>query len=148
MLSLRPARPDDAALILQFVRDLAEFEKLGHEAVLTEADVAEALFCAAPRAFCDIAEWDGRPAGFAVWFYNFSTFRGRHGIYLEDLFVRPEHRGRGIGKRLIRALLDHPELATVTSWKLTTRDAQTLYEGFGFVRMPEGRVMQLDRATR
>ena len=61
--------------------------------------LAEALFGETPRVFCDIAEWQGEPVGFALWFYNFSTFRGRHGIYLEDLFVRPAQRGHGLGKR-------------------------------------------------
>ena len=70
----------------------------------TEEQIAAALFSAQPRLFCDIAEWDGEPAGFAVWFLNFSTFRGRHGIYLEDMFVRPAFRGKGIGKALLTRL--------------------------------------------
>ncbi len=104
MLTIRPAEPPDAALIAAFVRELAAYEHLEHEAVATDADVAAALFGPSLRAACDIAEWDGEPAGFALWFYNFSTFTGRHGIYLEDLFVQPEHRGRGIGKALLALL--------------------------------------------
>jgi GNAT superfamily N-acetyltransferase len=104
VLSLRPAVPDDAELVHQLVRELAEYEKLLHEAVAGVEDVRDALFGPRPRAFCDIAEWNGEPAGFALWFYNFSTFRGRHGIYLEDLFVRPAHRGRGLGKALLAGL--------------------------------------------
>ena len=69
-----------------------------------EADIARDLFGPAPRAFCDIAEADGRAVGFALWFYNYSTFAGRHGIYLEDLFVRPEARGLGAGKALLASL--------------------------------------------
>lgn len=101
---LRDAVPTDSALIVDLVRELAEYEKLGPEMDATPGMIAAALFGKEPRVFCDIAEWDGEPAGFAVWFLNYSTFRGRHGIYLEDLFVRPAYRGRGIGKALMTRL--------------------------------------------
>lgn len=100
-LAIRPARPGEAALVLGFVRELAAYERLSHECEASEADIAAALFGDAPRVFCDIAEWEGAPVGFALWFPNFSTFSGRHGIYLEDLFVRPSHRGRGIGTAMM-----------------------------------------------
>ncbi|MGX1105755.1 MULTISPECIES: GNAT family N-acetyltransferase [Bradyrhizobium] len=100
-LTIRRARPDEAGLVFSLVRELAEYEKLLHEVHASEADIADALFGADPRLYCDIAEWNGEPAGFAVWFVNFSTFAGRHGIYLEDLFVRPALRGEGIGKALL-----------------------------------------------
>jgi GNAT superfamily N-acetyltransferase len=100
-LTIRPARLGEAALVLQFVRELAEYEKLMQEAVATEAMLDAALFGESPRVFCDFAECDGAPVGFALWFLNFSTFSGRSGIYLEDLFVRPAHRGKGIGKALM-----------------------------------------------
>ena len=100
-LSIRPARPGEASLVFQFVRELAEYEKLEHEVQATEAMIDAALFGEQPRVFCDIAEWDGEPVGFAVWFLNFSTFSGRPGIYLEDIFVRPAFRGRGVGKALM-----------------------------------------------
>ena len=103
-LRIRPAAPADAALVLALVRELAEYERLSGEVDATEAMIAAALFGEDPRAFCDIAEWDGEAAGFALWFYSFSTFRGRHGIYLEDLFVRPARRGRGIGRALFAGL--------------------------------------------
>jgi len=103
-VAVRPAVPEDSALILKFIRDLAEYEKLLDEAVATQDDVTVALFGENPKAFCDIAEIDGRPVGFALWFYNFSTFVGRHGIYLEDLFVLPEARGSGAGKALLANL--------------------------------------------
>ncbi len=93
-LTIRRARPDEAGLVLSFVRELAEYEKLLHEVEATEALLEAALFSSNPRLFCEIAEWNGEPAGFAVWFVNFSTFSGRSGIYLEDLFVRPAQRGK------------------------------------------------------
>jgi GNAT superfamily N-acetyltransferase len=102
-LAIRSAVPGDVALVLTLVRELAVYEGLADEVDATEEALAASLFCDHPRVFADIAAWDGEPAGFALWFYNFSTFRGRHGIYLEDLFVRPDHRRRGIG----RALLGH-----------------------------------------
>src|SRR5579862_7521840 len=86
---VRRARPDEAGVVLSLIRELAEYEKLLHEVEATEAMISEALFCDHPRLFCDVAEWNGEVAGFAVWFVNFSTFSGRPGIYLEDLFVRP-----------------------------------------------------------
>ena len=104
MLSIRPAERSDSALIFAFVCKLAEYERLLHKVVATEADLVRDLFGANPRVFCDLAFWDGAPAGFALWFHNYSTFRGRHGLYLEDLFVEPAYRGRGIGKALLKAL--------------------------------------------
>jgi GNAT superfamily N-acetyltransferase len=103
-LAIRPARPSDSALIFALVRELADYEKLSGEVTATEAAIATALFAREPRVFCDIAEWSGEPAGFTTWFLNFSTFRGRHGIYLEDVFVRPEFRKRGIGRALLERL--------------------------------------------
>ena len=103
-VSIRPARPGEAALVLGFVRELADYEKLTHEVEATEALIDAALFDETPRVFCDFAEWNGEPVGFAVWFVNFSTFSGCPGIYLEDLFVRPVYRGKGIGKALLQHL--------------------------------------------
>ncbi len=103
-LSIRGATEADAGLIVRFIEALAEYEKLLHEAKATEADVLRDLFAPEPRVFCDIAEWEGEPVGFALWFYTYSTFQGRHGIWLEDLFVNPEARGRGIGKALLAHL--------------------------------------------
>jgi GNAT superfamily N-acetyltransferase len=103
-LLIRRARPDEAGLVLSLVRELADYEKLLHEVEATEAGIGAALFGDNPRLFCDIAECNGEVAGFAVWFINFSTFSGRSGIYLEDLFVRPAQRGKGIGKALLSHL--------------------------------------------
>lgn len=103
-LTIRRAGAGDMPLLLSFIRELADYEKLLPEVVATEEDLASALLSDTPKAFCEIAEWNGKAAGFALWFYNFSTFRGRHGIYLEDLYVRPEFRGHGIGKALLSDL--------------------------------------------
>ncbi len=98
---IRPAAPRDVGLVLQLVRELAVYERLAHAVDATEALIGAALFGESPRVFCDIAEWDGQPVGNAIWFLNFSTFSGRPGVYLEDIFVRPAFRGRGIGKALM-----------------------------------------------
>ena len=103
-LSIRAAAPADKALILALVRELAEYEKLTHEVDASEQGIAAVLFSREPRVFCDIAEWDGAPVGFTTWFLNFSSFRGRHGLFLEDVFVRPQFRRRGIGRALLRHL--------------------------------------------
>ncbi len=103
-VAIRPARPGEAGLVFSLVRELAAYERLLDAVDATEAMIDAALFGPAPRVFCDLAEWDGAPAGFALWFPNFSSFRGRHGIYLEDLYVRPAHRRRGIGRALLRHL--------------------------------------------
>ena len=100
-LDVRRARTGEAGLVLSFIRELAEYEKLRHEVDATEATIEAALFDSHPRLFCEIAEWNGEPVGFAIWFINFSTFSGRSGIYLEDLFVRLAQRGKGIGKALL-----------------------------------------------
>jgi GNAT superfamily N-acetyltransferase len=103
-LIIRPATPSDSSLIFALIGELAEYEKLAHEVKANDADIADILFGRSPRAFCDIAELDGAAVGFALWFYNVSTFEGRHGLYLEDLFVRPQARGRGVGLALLRRL--------------------------------------------
>jgi len=105
-LKIRPATRRDCAIILRFIRALAEYEKLLHEVVATESELAETLFGARPAAEVLIAEWSGQPAGFALFFHNYSTFLARPGIYLEDLFVFPEHRGNGIGKSLLSRLAE------------------------------------------
>jgi diamine N-acetyltransferase len=101
MIAIRAAQPYDAALVFALVRELADYEELLHAVDATEAMISEALFGDHPRAFCEIVSWNGEAAGLALWFYSFSTFRGRHGLYLEDLFVRPAFRGKGFGKALL-----------------------------------------------
>jgi GNAT superfamily N-acetyltransferase len=107
-LRIAPAAESDVPLILSFIRKLAEYEKLSHLVVATEANIHEHLFGANPVAEVLLAYWNGQPVGFALYLRNFSTFLGQAGIYLEDLFVEPEHRGKGIGKALLI------RLATIT----------------------------------
>jgi GNAT superfamily N-acetyltransferase len=103
-INIRSAVMDDCKLILQFIFALAEYEKLAHEVVATESSLRKTLFGSKPGAEVLIAEWQGKPAGFALFFPNYSTFLGRSGIYLEDLFVMPEFRGSGLGKALLAQL--------------------------------------------
>ncbi len=98
---IRQAVEKDVPLILSFIRELAEYERLSEQAVVTEDVLRESLFGRHPAAEVVLAHWEGEPAGFAVIFTSFSTFLGRSGIYLEDLFVRPEMRRRGIGRALL-----------------------------------------------
>jgi len=105
-ICIRPATSNDAALILSFIQGLAEYEKLAHEVVGTEQDIQRTLFGDRPSAEVLIAEYAGKPTGFALFFTSYSTFLARPGIYLEDLFVLPEYRGHGIGKTLLAYLAD------------------------------------------
>jgi GNAT superfamily N-acetyltransferase len=104
-MPIREAREDDLDEIIALIKELAEYEKAPEQARATVADLRSALFCDHPKVFCRIVETDdGEVAGFALYFYNFSTWEGRHGLYLEDLFVRPRYRGRGLGGALLRHL--------------------------------------------
>ncbi|HEX7288768.1 MAG TPA: GNAT family N-acetyltransferase [Candidatus Angelobacter sp.] len=104
MLAIRNATAGDAALILDFIRSLAEYEREPKAVIATEEDLLRDGFGPNPKYRCVIAEWNFKPAGFAFFFYNYSTWRGRPGLYLEDLFVYPALRGKGIGKALMRHL--------------------------------------------
>ena len=103
-ITIVPARPDDVALILQMIRGLAEYERLSDQAVATEESIRASLFGPRPFAEVVLAYSGSAPIGFALFFHNFSTFLGRPGLYLEDLFVVPEWRGRGVGRRLLTHL--------------------------------------------
>src|SRR5438445_5489395 len=109
MLNIRPATAGDLKLILEFIRELAAYEREPQAVTATEADLVRDGFGAEPRFRVLIAEWDGRPAGFALFFYNYSTWLGRPSLHLEDLFVRPGARGKGIGL----SLLAHPARVAV-----------------------------------
>jgi GNAT superfamily N-acetyltransferase len=134
-IEIRAAREEDIPLILAFICELADYEKLRHQVVATEHSLREALFGAHPAARTLIALCAGEPAGFALYFHNFSTFLGKHGLYLEDLYVRPAFRGRAIGKGLLKHLarlaleLDCGRFEwAVLDWN---RSAREFYEALG-----------------
>jgi GNAT superfamily N-acetyltransferase len=131
---VRPATPEDVPLILGLIRELAEFERALHEVHATEDALRATLFAERPAAFCHIAEYDGQAAGFALWFLNYSTWLGGHGLYLEDLYVREEVRGKGIGIALLAELAGicvdrgYPRLEwSVLDWN----PARGFYESIG-----------------
>jgi len=146
-LAIRPARPADAGLVLALVRELAAYEKLAHEVEASEGMIAAALFCDHPVVFCEIAEWGGQPAGFALWFLEFSTFSGRHGIYLEDLFVREAYRRRGIARALIAYLAARcaRERWARLQWSVLDWNAPSIafYEKLGAVIKPEWKLCRM-----
>lgn len=145
---IRPARPDEASLVLRFIRELALYEKLPDEVTASEAEIAASLFCDNPRVFCDIAEWQGEPVGFAVWFYTYSTFSGRHGIWLEDLFVREAQRGLGLGKALMAGLARRcleEDLTRLAWWVLDWNEpSRAFYRSLGAKAQDEWIVKRLD----
>ncbi len=138
---VRPAGPSDVPTILGFIRALADYERLSDEVKAEDADLARDLFAPAPRVFCDIVEVEGEPVGFALWFYTYSTFAGRHGIYLEDLFVETAARGRGAGLALVRGLAQRcaREGLARLEWAVLdwNRPALDFYDRLG-ARGPEG----------
>jgi len=145
---IRPARSGDAALISTLIQELAAYEKLSHEALASEADFAAALFGPNPRAFCEIAEVEGEPAGLALWFYTFSTFTGRPGIYLEDLYVRPAFRRQGAARALMGSLARRcgEERLGRLEWSVLKWNAPAIafYEGLGAVAMDGWTVYRVD----
>jgi len=100
-LHIRSARSEESTVILQLIKDLAEYEKAPDQVEATESDLKATIFGKEPKVFCDVVEVDSEIAGMAIWFLNYSTWQGKHGIYLEDLFIKPEYRGRGYGKALL-----------------------------------------------
>lgn len=146
-LTFRDAVPGDEGRVAWFVRALAEYEKLLHEARATEADFARALFGSPPRCHALFAERDGQAVGFALWFYNFSTFAGRHGLYVEDVFVLPEHRGGGIGRAIFRELARRAAAQGCVRMEWSVLDwnapAVGFYRGIGARGMDEWTVQRL-----
>ena len=146
-LRIREARPGDAPLVVSFIEALADYERLRHECVATVEAIDDSLFGPEPVAHVLIAEWDGEPVGFALWFRNFSTFLARPGIWLEDLFVNPDARGRGVGKALLAALAriaSERGYGRVEWWVLDwNRPSIDFYESLGAVPMSEWTVFRL-----
>ena len=150
-LTIRPAAPADLPLIAQFIRDLADYEKLADDVRFDEAKLGENLFGPRPHAEVVIGEIDGNAQGFALFFHNFSTFEGRPGIYLEDLFVRPAARGSGLGKALLAhlaALCTARDCARLEWSVLDWNDpAIGFYHSLGAKLMDEWTVMRVDGAA-
>ena len=147
-LTIRSATPADLPLIARFIRDLADYEKLAHEVRFDEAKLGENLFGARRYAEVVIGEIDGAAQGFALFFHNFSTFEGRPGIYLEDLFVRPEARGSGLGKALLAhlaGLVVERDCARL-EWSVLDWNAPAIgfYQSLGAKLMDEWTVMRVD----
>ena len=103
-MKIRPAERKEVGAVLQLIHDLAHYEKAPNEVEATEKELLSTIFSEDPKVFCDVVEVDGDIAGMAIWFLNYSTWQGKHGIYLEDLFIKPEYRGRGYGKALLQHL--------------------------------------------
>lgn len=146
-LTIRRATRNDTALVLEFIIKLAEFEKLFDEVEASEAQIEAALFGENPKVFCDIAEVEGKPVGFALWFYTFSTFQGRHGIWLEDLYVEPGARGNGTGKALLAHLAKRcvdEGLGRLSWWVLNWNEhAIDFYKAHGAVMHDEWTVCRV-----
>ncbi len=146
-LSIRNAKMGDGPLILQFIRDLAVYEKLSDKVVADVGAIDRALFCEKPKAFALIAEWNGAPCGFALYFFNFSTFVGKHGVYLEDLFVPEAHRGNGIGKALLIRLAQIAKENNCgrLEWSVLDWNAPAIrfYKSLGAVPMDEWTIFRL-----
>jgi GNAT superfamily N-acetyltransferase len=157
-VTVRPIRPDDVPAVVGLVRELAEYEKAPHEARMTEEQLSDALFGRSPALFGHVAIAEdgvtpGQIAGMALWFRNFSTWRGTHGIYLEDLYVQPRYRGRGLGKELLRTLAElcvHRGYSRLEWWVLDWNTPSIeFYKAAGAVPMDEWTVFRLtDEALR
>lgn len=144
---VRPAKPSDVPTMLRLVRELAEYEREPDAVMMNEAQLADVLFAPAPHLFAHVVEVDERVVGMAIWFLNFSTWEGRHGVYLEDLYVTPEARGTGAGRALLRTLaaicVDHgyPRLElSVLDWN---EPAIGFYRSIGAIGMDEWTVQRV-----
>ncbi len=148
---LRDACPGDVPAIYRLIRALAQYEKLEHAVSATEHDIHQSLFGDTPRAYALLAEVGDRPVGFALWFYNYSTFLGRHGLYVEDVFVEPEYRGTGIGKAIFADLARRAVEQGCGRMEWWVLDWNTpsirFYRSIGAVAMDEWTVQRLEGAA-
>ena len=146
-MKIRPAQRQEVGIVLQLIQDLAVYEKAPNEVEATEKELLETIFSSDPKVFCDLVEVDGEIAGMAIWFLNYSTWQGKHGIYLEDLFVKPEYRGRGYGKALLKHLAkicDEKGYGRFQWWVLDWNSpAIEFYRSLGAVAMDEWTVYRV-----
>lgn len=151
MLRIREAGSGDGTILFQFIMELAVYEKLSHEVVATAEDIEQRLNAPHAKLFGLIAEEDGKPIGMALYFYNFSTFRGRHGIYIEDLYVQPQYRGSGAGTKMLQRLgqiAKANDCARIEWWVLDwNAPAIGFYKKLGAEAMDEWTVYRLEGAA-
>ena len=146
-MKIRPSRQEEVEIVLQLIHDLAVYERAPNEVEATEKELLETIFSSDPKVFCDLVEVDGEIAGMAIWFLNYSTWQGKHGIYLEDLFIKPEYRGRGYGKALLKHLAkicDDKGYGRFQWWVLDWNSpAIEFYRSLGAVAMDEWTVYRV-----
>ena len=146
-MKIRPAQRQEVGIVLQLIHDLAVYEKAPNEVEATEKELLETIFSIDPKVFCDLVEVDGEIAGMAIWFLNYSTWQGKHGIYLEDLFIKPEYRGRGYGKALLKHLAkicDDKGYGRFQWWVLDWNSpAIEFYRSLGAIAMDEWTVYRV-----
>jgi GNAT superfamily N-acetyltransferase len=140
-LKIRPAKREEVGDVLQLIQDLATYEKAPDQVEASEDDLLNTIFAKEPRVFCDLVEVDGQIAGMAIWFLNYSTWQAKHGIYLEDLYIKPEFRARGYGKALLKHLAqicDREGYGRLQWWVLDWNSpAIEFYRSFGAEAMDE-----------
>jgi GNAT superfamily N-acetyltransferase len=140
-LNIRPAKSEEVGEVLQLIQDLATYEKAPEQVEASKEDLLNTIFVKDPRVFCDLVEVDGQVAGMAIWFLNYSTWQAKHGIYLEDIFIKPEYRGRGYGKALLKHLAkicDEKGYGRLQWWVLDWNSpAIEFYKSFGAEAMDE-----------
>ncbi len=140
-MKIRPAKREEVGDVLQLIQDLATYEKAPDQVQASEDDLLNTIFAKEPRVFCDLVEVDGQIAGMAIWFLNYSTWQAKHGIYLEDLYIKPEFRARGYGKALLKHLAqicDREGYGRLQWWVLDWNSpAIEFYKSFGAEAMDE-----------
>ena len=146
-MKIRPARKEEVGIVLQLIHDLAHYEKAPNQVEATEKELLSTIFIDDPKVFCDVVDVDGEIAGMAIWFLNYSTWQGKHGIYLEDLFIKSEYRGHGYGKALLKHLAkicDERGYGRFQWWVLDWNSpAIEFYRSLGAVAMDEWTVYRV-----
>ena len=146
-MKIRPARKEEVGIVLQLIHDLAHYEKAPNEVEATEKELLATIFIDNPKVFCDVVDVDGEIVGMAIWFLNYSTWQGKHGIYLEDLYIKSEYRGHGYGKALLKHLAkicDDKGYGRFQWWVLDWNSpAIEFYRSLGAVAMDEWTVYRV-----